>query len=117
MNNVEYTSLQDLDRVDLLRLLNTEKVGEHLASHDKFNEDSLEEWIAQKTNVNSTTGCVIKGIKFDDKVAGWCGIQFENGAYELALVLDEEFWWFVGIWLGCPASALPVSLKPPLFPN
>jgi len=97
MNGIEYKNLQDLDRSELLKILNKEKIREHLVSHDKFDEASLEEWVSGKVEVNAAEGCKVKGIIVNGSVAGWCGIQYENESYELAIVLDEEFW---GIGVG-----------------
>lgn len=92
MKNVEYVDFQDLNRIELLNILNKEKVREHLVTHDEFDETSLDEWVKGKVKVNSTCGCKVKGIKVNDAVAGWCGIQLENGSYELAIVLDVKYW-------------------------
>ena len=92
MKKLEYKSLQDLDQMELLNILNKERVREHLVSHNKFDQASLKEWVLSKMKVDSSTGCKVKGITVNDSVAGWCGIQFENEAYELAIVLDEEYW-------------------------
>jgi hypothetical protein len=92
MKNIEYTSLREIDRMELLKVLNKKKIREHLVSHDEFDEASLEKWIIEKTKVDSCKGCVVKGVKVDAYVAGWCGIQFENGTFELAIILDEEYW-------------------------
>jgi len=51
---------------------------------------SLKEWVAGKVAVDSSKGCKVKGISVNGSVAGWCGIQFENGSYDLAIVLDQE---------------------------
>jgi RimJ/RimL family protein N-acetyltransferase len=92
MKNIEYINLQDLDRIELLKVLNKEKVREHLVSHDEFDEALLEKWVSDKVEVDLSKGCKIKGIRVNGLVAGWCGIQFENEAYELAIVLDDEYW-------------------------
>ncbi len=97
MKNIEYVDFQNLNRKELLAILNQEKVREHLVSHDKFNEVTLEEWVGAKVSVNLTAGCKVRGIKVDGEIAGWCGIQFENSAFELAIVLDPLFW---GIGVG-----------------
>lgn len=97
MNKVEYTCLQDLDRSELLSILNKDKVRKHLVSHNKFNEESLENWVSDKVAVDLTKGCKVRGIRVDGLVAGWCGIQFENESYELAIVLGEEHW---GVGIG-----------------
>ena len=92
MENIEYVDFQGLNRLELLDILNHEKVREHLVSHDKFDKVTLEEWVNGKVSVNLTGGCKVKGIKVDGAIAGWCGIQFENGSYELAIVLDPMYW-------------------------
>nr|BAJ06960.1 putative uncharacterized protein [uncultured bacterium] len=92
MKNIEYTSLQNIDRTDLLHILNKDRIREHLVSHNKFNETSLEDWVIDKVKVDSSKGCKVRGITVNGSVAGWCGIQFANEAFELAIVLDEQYW-------------------------
>ncbi len=92
MKNIEYVNIQDLNSVELLNILNKEKVREHLVPHDVFDEASLEGWVKSKIQVNLIPGCKVKGIEVDEVAAGWCGIQFENGSYELAIVLDPNYW-------------------------
>lgn len=92
MTKIEYTNLQDLDQDELLSILNKDKIREHLVLHDQFNEKSLAEWVSNKLSVDSTEGCKIRGIRLNGAVAGWCGIQFENDSYELAIVLNEAYW-------------------------
>lgn len=97
MKNIEYVDLQDLNRIAILNILNKQKVREHLVKHHEFDEALLDEWIKGKVEVNRTQGCKVKAIKVDGAAAGWCGIQFENGSYELAIVLDPKYW---GVGLG-----------------
>nr|WP_278346571.1 N-acetyltransferase [Alteromonas macleodii] len=92
MTKIEYTNLQDLDRGELLSILNRDKIREHLVTHDQFNDQSLAEWISSKVSVDSTDGCKVRGVRVNGAVAGWCGIQFENESYELAIVLNEAYW-------------------------
>lgn len=92
MTEIEYTSLQDLDRGELLSILNKDKIRKHLVTHDQFNEESLTNWVSGKINVDLTHGCKVRGIRVNGGVVGWCGIQFENESYELAIVLNEEYW-------------------------
>lgn len=54
MKNIEYATLQDLDRIELLKVLNKEKVREHLVSHDEFDEALLKRWVSDKVNVDSS---------------------------------------------------------------
>ena len=92
MSGVEYIAFQELNRTQLLDVVNKERVRKHLVSHDAFDEATLEAWIASKVDVDMAAGCKVRGIKVDGDVAGWCGIQYENGGYELAIVLDPLFW-------------------------
>ena len=92
MTKIEYTDLRDLDQGALLSILNTDKIREHLVSHDQFNEQSLAEWVSSKLSVDLHEGCKVRGIRVNGAVAGWCGIQFENDSYELAIVLHEAYW-------------------------
>ena len=85
MSGVEYIAFQELNRSQLLDVVNKERVRKHLVSHDAFDEATLEAWIASKVDVDMTAGCKVRGIKVDGDVAGWCGIQYENGGNELAL--------------------------------
>ena len=92
MTNIEYIQLQNINRTELLAVLNKERIREHLVSHELFDEQKLDSWIEQKSMVDSSKGCRVRGIIVDNSVAGWGGIQFENGAYEIAIVLDERYW-------------------------
>ena len=92
MSNIEYVNLQEILIEDLLTILNKIKVRAHLIPHDIFDEKSLALWVNEKVKKNSIHGCKVKGVRIDGIVAGWCGIQFEEGAYELAIVLDDKYW-------------------------
>lgn len=97
MEIIEYVDLRDLNRIEILNILNKQKVRDHLVAHDEFNRTLLDDWVKSKVKINQTYGCKVKGIKVDGAAAGWCGIQFENGSYELAIVLDPKCW---GVGLG-----------------
>jgi len=92
MSDITYVNIDDLDRAAFLKILNKDKLRKHLVSHSRFDSALLDEWIEEKRKIDSTTGCKVKGIIVNGAVAGWCGIQFENDAYELAIVLDEDYW-------------------------
>ena len=91
MKDISYVEIEHLDKNELMSILNKEKVREHLIRHDQFDDSSLKDWVEGKIIVNSTKGCKVKGIKVNESVAGWCGIQFENNSFELAIVLDEQY--------------------------
>ena len=42
--------------------------------------------------MDSLKGCKVRGVLVDQELAGWCGIQLENGKYEIAIVLDQKHW-------------------------
>ena len=92
MIDYDYVQINQLDRSDLLTMLNKSKVREHLIEHPQFDLDSLDSWIADKNEMNATRGCRVRGIVSNSSVAGWCGIQLQDGNYEIAIVLDEQYW-------------------------
>lgn len=92
MKNVEYVALQDVDNNALLTILNKSKIRSHLVEHETFDVNSLNAWVQDKIKVNSSVGCRVRAIKVDGTVAGWCGIQLEQDSYELAIVLDDQYW-------------------------
>jgi GNAT superfamily N-acetyltransferase len=92
LKNIEYLDLPDLKSEELLHIFKKSKVREHLVAHKEFDETSLGTWIEEKIKVNAESGCRVKGIEMDGNVAGWCGIQQDGDRYELAVVLDTQFW-------------------------
>jgi hypothetical protein len=57
-----------------------------------FTIDTLNDWMESKIEVNSNSGCKIRAIYSDGEIAGWCGIQFEDGKYEIAIIIADKFW-------------------------
>ena len=92
MIEYKYVLLEELKPEDLVALLNKHRVREHLIDHEFFNSISIKSWIKEKIEADSTDGCRVRGIASGKSVAGWCGIQIENGRYEIAIVLDEKYW-------------------------
>ncbi len=75
-----------------LALLNSDLVRKHLLPHPCFTPETLKSWLQSKTNEDQKPGCRVRAIHSDGKLVGWCGIQFESGSYELALVLAPNYW-------------------------
>lgn len=75
-----------------LALLNDERVRHHLLEHPLFDEASLAKWLSNKIAADQQPGCRLRAIRAGASLAGWCGIQFESGSYELALVLSPNHW-------------------------
>ncbi len=47
-----------------------------------------------KIQTGALSGCRIRAIYIDGKLAGWYGIQPDDNGFELAIVLSEKFWGF-----------------------
>lgn len=92
MNNVNYLEFGEIEPADFLPLLNSQKLRQHLIEHDLFTADSLSAWINSKIEVDSISGCRVRGIVFEGELAGWCGIQLEEEKYEIAIIIDDKFW-------------------------
>lgn len=95
--NIEYKKIiyVGLDKVspdDFMVLLNKQKIREHLVDHDLFDSNTIKTWTQKKIDVDRTSGCRVRGIMLGNSFAGWCGIQLEDGKYEIAIVLDDAFW-------------------------
>jgi GNAT superfamily N-acetyltransferase len=67
-------------------------VRKHLIQHPQFTAESLDDWLESKATEDQTPGCTLREIHCDGKLAGWCGIQFESGDFEVALVLSPAYW-------------------------
>ena len=92
MDNVEYIRFNEINPNDFLPLLNSPKIRKHLIEHELFTIDTLTDWMNSKVQVNAISGCKIRAILCTDELVGWCGIQFEDGKYEIAIIIDDKFW-------------------------
>lgn len=89
---IMYVGLDKVSPDDFMVLLNKQKIREHLVDHDLFDSNTIKTWTQKKIEVDRTSGCRVRGIMSGNSFAGWCGIQLEDGKYEIAIVLDDEFW-------------------------
>lgn len=92
MREIKYVKLEELNSEDFRALLNKHRIREHLIEHKLFDSNTIKSWIQEKREVDCTEGCRVRGIVSNNSIAGWCGIQFEDGKYEIAIVLDNKFW-------------------------
>lgn len=90
--NIKYLKLSNTNPNDFLSLLNKQKIRDHLIEHAMFNLDSVTAWINSKIVVDTIEGCRVRAITCNNQLAGWCGIQLEDEKYELAIVIDEQYW-------------------------
>jgi GNAT superfamily N-acetyltransferase len=92
MREIKYVKLEELNPEDLRTLLNKHRIREHLIEHKYFDSNTIKSWIQEKCEVDCTDGCRVRGIISSNSIDGWCGIQFEDGKYEISIVLDDKFW-------------------------
>ncbi|MCB1668421.1 MAG: N-acetyltransferase [Porticoccaceae bacterium] len=90
--HIEYVKLDEVVSEDFIPLLNKENLRRHLVRHDLFNAEMVKDWIAGKVELDSSEGCKIRAVLIDSQLAGWCGIQSEDGKYEIAIVIDDRYW-------------------------
>jgi len=92
MNTIKYVKLNEANPADFLSFLNKQKIRAHLIKHKQFNLDSVMNWMNAKVEVDTLDGCRVRAIICNDQLAGWCGIQLEDGKYEIAIVIDDQYW-------------------------
>ncbi len=89
---IDYIKLSQCSVDELVSVLNSDDVREHLMPHERFDRTSLANWIDQKEVCDSLAGCRIRAIMLDQQLAGWCGIQNDSAGYEVAIILAKPFW-------------------------
>lgn len=92
MHSLEYVKFTDIKPLEFLPVLNKRSTREHLVDHDLFNLEMVTDWIQEKIEVDAAEGCRVRAIKVKNTLAGWCGIQLEEGKYEIAIVIDDSYW-------------------------
>lgn len=95
MHALKYPDLRDVDTAELAALLNRPRTRQHLIEHPLFDAARVSAWIDDKLSVDATPGCRVRAVAVGGCLAGWCGIQRDGEAHELAIVLDEA-WWGLG---------------------
>lgn len=97
MLTIEYVKFDEISPETFLPLLNKLKIREHLIQHELFDMETTEAWMRSKIAVDASPGCKVRAIKSAHQLVGWCGIQLEDGKYEIAIVIDDSSW---GIGVG-----------------
>ena len=92
MHKLKYVRFSKVDPDSFIELLNKQKIREHLIEHDFFDSISIMDWVEDKIEMDSKKGCRVRGIISEKRLAGWCGIQLEKGQFEIAIVIDENYW-------------------------
>lgn len=92
MSKLEYVKFSAVSPHEFKLLLNKESTRKHLINYERFDLNSAKTWIQEKVEMDSIKGCKLRGIVIGSSLAGWCGIQVEDGQYEIAIVLDKAHW-------------------------
>lgn len=92
MSTIEYVKFEEVDPTEFVFLLNKEKLRKHLVDHELFDVELAKSWMAGKMEVDASSGCKVRAVLVNSDLAGWCGIQLEDGKYEIAIVIDESYW-------------------------
>ena len=92
MDGIEYVKLSEVNPAEFVPLLNKQKIRKHLINHPLFDEQTAKAWLEAKVGVDSYQGCKVRAIFVDKQLAGWCGIQLEDEKYEIAIVIDDDYW-------------------------
>ena len=92
MNEIQFKPLCDVDLNELSNILNKQKIRIHRIQHDQFNAESINAWVNEKIRVDQQPGCRVRAVFIDEKLAGWCGIQPDGDSYEVAIVIDDQYW-------------------------
>ena len=92
MKKLSFPKLNEIDLQLMLAIMNQSSTRKHLIQHDQFSLQDVEQWVLGKLEVDSLAGCRVRAVVLDDELAGWCGIQEEEGEFELAIVIDESHW-------------------------
>ena len=92
MTDLHYVKLTDIHAEDFVPLLNNPKIRRHLIEHPQFDTESIQEWLNTKIAMDARAGCQIRAVFYRGRLVGWCGIQWENEQYEIAIILDPKRW-------------------------
>ncbi|PIQ25934.1 GNAT family N-acetyltransferase [bacterium (Candidatus Blackallbacteria) CG17_big_fil_post_rev_8_21_14_2_50_48_46] len=92
MSLIEYLRFDKIDPNEFVPLLNKKSTREHLIAHEKFDTESVAQWMKAKIEVDQIEGCRVRALSVNGVLAGWCAIQSVDTQYEIAIVLDEHYW-------------------------
>ena len=90
---LEFRHLSEIDTTEIIAL-NTNPLVRRLMplSSQDFGESECIAWVAAKEKQWEEYGYGPWAFIVDSKLAGWGGLQYENGDADLGLVLHPDFW-------------------------
>ncbi len=94
MSKIEFVNFNKVTAEDFLPVVNDESLRKYLIDHAYFDSASIREWIDEKEQIESISGCRVRAVFVGGTLVGWCGIQPDDNGFEIAIVIAKEFWGF-----------------------
>ena len=93
MKTLEFVPLHQVQREQLITLMNDEQVGKFLPLlTGQFSEEDCDAFLAAKKEMWDNHGYGPQAFLIDGEFAGWGGLQPEQGEADFALILHPKFW-------------------------
>lgn len=92
MKKINFENFKNTTPKDFLAILNDDTLRKHLINHPYFDVSSINEWMEEKSKIDTLPNCRIRAVYINNTLAGWCGIQPDDNGAELAIVLSQAFW-------------------------
>jgi ribosomal-protein-alanine N-acetyltransferase len=93
MLNIEFKRLTEIDKAEIIELLNHPLVRRHMPlATGVFDDAAYDKFIAQKEQLWAEHGYGPWAFVVDEQFIGWGGLQYEHGDADLALVLHPKYW-------------------------
>lgn len=91
--NIEFKPLRDVDKSDIIELLNNQRLRQHMPlAQGDFNEADYNAFLTSKEQLWLEHGFGPWAIMADGAFVGWGGLQPEMGDADIALVLHPAYW-------------------------
>lgn len=126
MDNIKCVSLDQIDKQEIIDLMNNKLVGKQLPLLvGGFSATDCDNFLAAKRALWDEYGFGPWAFLIDNEFAGWGGLQPESGEVDFALILHPKFWgWGRQIFTMVKQHAFDVMnidsfmiLLPPSRPN
>ncbi|MEZ4945671.1 MAG: GNAT family N-acetyltransferase [Cyclobacteriaceae bacterium] len=93
MENVKLVRLTEIERSELIELMNNQTVRRQMPLFNgEFSASDYEKFITSKEQLWAKYGYGPWAFVVGNRFAGWGGLQPEQGEADLALVLHPDFW-------------------------
>ena len=93
MGEIEFVPLSDVDKDEIISLMNNPLVGKHLPLlQGGFSSEQYDAFICAKQQLWDDHGFGPWGFLIKGEFAGWGGLQPEQGEADFALILHPDYW-------------------------